>query len=218
MEWLKFDEDGKVAPVSAEIRLVPQLQAISTAAYNKGPKDFEGRKKYRMLNELKYLYLMYSSKSPYKDYSPTDRLQEALSDCNFSPTWTPSKELNALIERYNAATPNRVVRLLKTTENFIDKFDQHLRGINLDERNSAGGLVHKANEIMATLERLPRLSETLFELEKQAKAGAVSRVSSKGDHEVGLMAIKKINGRAKRSTELGTDEPSQDPNSEGELQ
>lgn len=217
MEWLEFDEDGIVRPVADEIRLVPELQVISTLVYNRGPKDSSGRKKYRLLNELKYLYLVYSPKSPYKDYSPTDRLQEAISDCNFTPDWKPSKELNALIARYNAATPNRIMRLLKTTEDFIDKFDKHLRNIDLDERNAAQGLVHKATDIMGTLERLPRLSETLFELEKQARVGVVTKVTSKGDHEVGLMALKKMNGRSKRNTGVGDSAATEEGDSKREF-
>lgn len=204
MEWLKLDDDGEIHFVSEEIKLVPEIQAISTLAYNKGPKDHDGRKKYRSKNELKYLYLNYSLKSPYRDFSEAERAVEARTDCGFPPEWKESPELKALVVRYQKSTPGKVNRMLNTVAKFMDKFEVYLNNINMDERNASGGLVYKATDVMATLERLPRLAETLQELENQAKLGVISKVTSKGDHEVGWM--NKDNKITKRNIDNANSE------------
>ncbi len=188
MEWLKLNDDtGEVSLVAEEVKLVPELQLITTLTYNKGPKDHEGRKKYRAKSELKYLYLAYSLKSPYRDFSEPERILEAKKDCGLPEEWRESSELKALVVRYKASTPGKVNRLLNTVAKFMDKFETYLNKIDLDERNASGGLVYKATDVMATLERLPRLAETLQELENQAKLGVIAKVTSKGDHEIGWM-------------------------------
>lgn len=194
MEWLSIDENGEIRFVSEECKLVPEVQAILTLNYNKQPKDHDGRKKYRAKNELKYLYLAYSLKSPYRDYSEKERIEEAKLDCNFDSSWTPSPELIALIEKYKRGTPGKINRLLTTVTKFIDKFENHLNTVDLNERSNTGGLIHSPKAIIDTLERLPRLAETLQELETQAKLGVISKVSSKGDHEVGWMAMSQSTG------------------------
>lgn len=188
MEWLKINEEGEIEFVAEEVKLVPEVQALLALAYNKGTGDFEGRKKLRARKEIKYLYLAYSFKSPYKDYNETERIAEAKTDCGFDAVWQESKELKALVPKFQKGNQSKVTRLLGTVERFIDKFEKHLNDIRLDERTPAGGLVHSAKAIMETLERLPRFAETLQELEQQAKSGVIVKTTSRGDQEVGWMA------------------------------
>lgn len=187
MDWLTINENGEVEFASEEIKLVPEVLRLLTLNYNKGPGDNEGRKKRRALTELKYLYLAYSPKSPYKDFSDTERIAEARIDCNLPVTWEESEELKAVIPKFFKGTKTKVARLLDTVNKFMDKFEAHLNSIDLNERNMSGGIVHTPKSVMETLERLPRLAETLQELENQARSGIIVKTSSKGDHEVGWM-------------------------------
>lgn len=188
MEWLKINEEGDVEFISEEVKLVPQVQAILALAYNKGPKDFDGRKKYRAKREMKYLYLAYSPRSPYKDYNELERIAEAKIDCEFDAVWQESTELKELVPKFKRGNESKVTRLLATVEKFVDKFEAHLNSIDLNERTGTGGLVHSSKAIMETLERLPRFAETLQELEQQAKSGVIVKTTSRGDQEVGWMA------------------------------
>jgi len=189
MEWLKINADGEVEFVAEEIRLIPEIQALYTLNYNKGKNDADGRKRYRALAEVKYLYLAYSPKSPYRDYSEIERKKEAILDCAFGEHWVESPELQALIPKFLKGNQNKIVRLLGTVERFVEKFEAHLNKINLEERTDGGMMVHKPKDIMDTLERMPRLADTLIELERQAKTDSIRKVSSKGDHELGWMAL-----------------------------
>lgn len=204
MDWIKINDEGEIEFVSEEVKLVPEMQALLSLAYNKGKGDFEGRKKLRAKTELKYLFLAYSPKSPYKDYSKTERIAEARLDCKFLPEWEESTELKLLIPKFEEGTKNKVGRLLKTVQNFIDKFETNLNTLDLNERNASGGLVYKATDIMATLERLPRLAETLQELETQAKAGIIVKTNVKGDHEAGWAGLhSNIKGKREEVEEDG---------------
>ena len=100
MEWIKLDEEGEVQFVTEECKLVPEIQELQSLKYNKGKGDIDGRKRFRSKQELKYLYLTYSPKSPYKDYSERERIEEAKKDCRFSEFWVESPELKLLIPKF----------------------------------------------------------------------------------------------------------------------
>lgn len=190
MEWIKLNEDGEVEFVTEECKLVPEIQAIQTLNYNKGKGDIDGRKRVRAKQELKYLYLAYSPKSPYKDYSERERLEESKKDCNFSEHWIESPELKALIPKFVRGTQNKIVRSINTINKFLDKFDKHLNELDLNERNLSGGLIHNPKSIMQTLEELPELALKLADLERQARTDTVQKATgSKGDHELGWMGL-----------------------------
>lgn len=189
MEWVKINEEGEIEFVADEVKLVPEVQAILALNYNKQKKDTDGRKRYRAKNELRYLYLVYSMRSPYKDYSEEERIKEAKLECGFGPEWVESPELKALIPKFIKGTQNKAVNMLKKVHKFIDKFETHLDKIDLNERNSSGGLVHTPKSVIETLNSLPKLLETLQELENQARLGIVAKSNSRGDHELGWLAV-----------------------------
>ena len=67
MEWIKIDEEGELVLVEDEVKLVPEVQALLSSKYNK---------KGRAMQEFKYLFLAYSYKSPYRDFSEKERIAE----------------------------------------------------------------------------------------------------------------------------------------------
>lgn len=199
MEWIKISEDGNdVELVSEEISLVPELALIHSLKYNKGKGDVDGRKRTRAKQELKYLYLCYSSKSPYRDYSKLERMEEAKRDCGFPGDWVESTELQLLVAKYVKGNKSKIERLLTTTEDFLEKFETHLNTIVLGERNASGGMVHDPGKIIATLKQLPGLAQTIQELEQQVKLGVVGNPKSKGDHEMGWMATNTYTEKAEQ--------------------
>ncbi len=203
MDWLRLNDEGEIEFVSEEIKLVPELQTLLALKYNKGKGDQDGRKRYRALNELKYLYLVYSNKSPYKDYSDADRLQEAKLDCNFSQDWEESTELKLLIPKFLKGNQSKLARLLTTTEKVLDKLDGYFNSINLEEKNDKGDYVNDPKKVMDALKQLPGLAQTLQELEQQVKVGVVGNPRSKGDHTLGWMADTKQPKKTKAKEDDG---------------
>jgi hypothetical protein len=201
MEWIKLNKDGEIEFVSEECKLVPEVQTLLSLKYNKGSKDHDGRKRYRALDELKYMYLAYSPKSPYKDFYEDERIAEAKIDCNFSKEWKESEELKACIVKYSKGSVSKITRSLGTVEKFLEKFEKHLNSIDLNERNAGGGLVHDPAKVMATLGRLPDFLQTIQELERAAKNDIIASPKSKGDHELGWMAMNKNNVKPKQREE-----------------
>lgn len=210
MEWIKINNEGEIEFVSEEVKLVPEMQALLSLKYNKGPKDHDGRKRYRSTEELRYMYLAYSPKSPYKDYTTEERIAEAKLDCKFPEGWIESPELQLLIAKYLKGTVSKVSRSLGTVEKFLEKFENHLNKINLDERTAGGGLIHDPAKVMNTLKALPDFLITIHELERQAKNDIITSPKSKGDHELGWMATmtNQTNGK-QRKEELETDRESE---------
>lgn len=198
MDWLKINNNGDLEFVMEEVKLVPEIQALLTLKYNKDTKgDMDGRKKLKALNELRYMYLVHSPKSPYRDYSEKERTEEAKKDCNLSEHWVESPELKLVITKFLKGVENRTTRSVKLIERFLEKFENHLENIDLNERTAAGGVVHDPSKVMATLKNLPSFLITLQELEQQSKLGIVSTPTSKGDHELGWMAMNKDTGKVR---------------------
>lgn len=201
MEWLKVTEDGNVEFVSEEVKLVPEIQALLTLKYNKDKGDNSGRKRSRGLDELRYMYLSYSPKSPYRDYSEEERAEEAKKDCGFPPDWQESTELKLAIAKFSKGSVSKVGRLLATVNKFLEKFEKHLNTIDLNERNNNGGLIHDPAKILSTLSQLPKTAQTIQELEQQIKLGHVGTPKSKGDHELGWMAMSEQSPRVNEEQE-----------------
>lgn len=199
MEWIKINDEGEIEFVSEEVKLVPEIQALKTLAYNKGPGDHDGRKKLRAKTELKYLYLVYSPKSPYKDYSEVDRVAEAKLDCKLPDSWEESTELKLLIPKFKKGNSSKVERLLATVTKFLDKFEIHLNTIDLTERTATGGLLYDPKKILETLNQLPKVAATVQELEQQVKYGLISTTKVQGDHELGWAGVNK-NALQRRNT------------------
>jgi hypothetical protein len=196
MEWLKINQEGIVEFASEEIKLVPEVQALLALKYNKQKGDLDGRKRYRALAELKYVYLAYSSKSPYSDYSEQERLEEAKLDCELAADWIESDELKAVVLKYQKGSMSKIERLLRTAEKVIDKLDIHLNSVDLAEKKENGEYVNKPKEIIDTLKQLPALAQTLQNLEQQVKRGVVGTMTAKGDQEPGWMDGSENNMRS----------------------
>lgn len=199
MDWLKITDTGEIEFVTDEVKLVPEVKALLAKSYDK-----KGRAK----QELMYLFLAYSYKSPYKDYSEHERLQQAKTDCQFPNDWEESTQVKLLIPKFKQGTTNRASRLLGTVSKFLDKFELHLNSIDLNERTAAGAIVHSPKGIMDTLRQLPGMAETLTELERQARTDIVKKISSKGDHELGWIT--------KQNTVIKREEDDTDIQSQGE--
>lgn len=191
MRWLKINEDGEVELTTEEVKLVPELALIHSLKYNKGEGDMDGRKRKRAKQELKYLYLAYSTKSPYKDYSKEERIEEAKKDCEFNTGWEESTELQLLIKKFQQGEKSKFERLLSAAENFLEKLETHLSKVDFDKTDEKGALVYDPNKILTTLQKLPGLAQTIQELELQIRNGNVGNPKSKGDHEIGWMAMQE---------------------------
>lgn len=209
MEWLRLNDDGEIEFVSEEIKLVPEMQALLALKYNKAKGDLDGRKRYRALNELKYMYLNYSIKGPYRDYSDADRLVEAKLDCSLPGEWEESTELKLLIPKYLKGSKSKLARLLTTTEGVLDKLDAYFNSINLLEKKDNGEYVNDPKKIMDALKQLPGLAQTLQELEQQVKIGSIGNPRSKGDHTLGWMAEDQ-NKKKKTTTRENEPEAEED--------
>lgn len=207
MEWCRINEDGEIEFNSEEVKLVPEVKAILAVNYNKGMKgDSSGREKLRAKTEVKYLYLRYSNKSPYRDYDEKEQIEEAKKDCGFSEHWVESPELQALIPKFIKGNTSIEERALNTAKKFLQKFENHLNDITLDERNASGGLVHDPGKIMKTLEQLPSFLLKIGEFQRQISQGTVANPTSKGDHEIGWMAMGDHNDGQRKGTNRETSE------------
>lgn len=190
---VRVDDDGEVIGIEDEYKVMPEFKALWTLDYNKGPRDHDGRKRLRAKSELLYMWSMYSPRTPYRDYSEKDREEQSREDSSLPPEWEPSKELSVAIEKYKKCTETRFYKLLLGAEKAIDKVRDYLNTVDLTQTTSGGSLVNHPTDVMRVISDLPKMAAALKSLEEQAKYDIVSTSKSKGDHEVGWMAISEEN-------------------------
>lgn len=190
MKLTKIDDNGNVTGITDEFRSMPEFRTIWTLEYNKGKGDHDGRKRDRAKAELLYVEYMYNPKTPYRDYSEKDREEQARLDTGLTGDWEPSKELLSVIKKYKDSVTTRFYKLLTAAENAIDKIRNYLDTVDLTKETSSGNLVNHPTDVIKVLSDLPKLATALKALQEQAKYDLVSSSKTKGDHEVGWMAIK----------------------------
>lgn len=186
---LKIDEAGEIIGFEEEeLSTLSVFKSILTLKYNQQPGDIDGRKRNRAKAEMKYVFLRYDPRSPYREYNEVDRENESRIEVGFPADWAPSVELKLFIQAYEKiVNSDRFMRLCKAAESAIDKLETHLKNIDFTEKNNSGGLVNNPKDVINIISSLPQVAAGLKALQEQAKYNLLSPSKSKGDQEMGWL-------------------------------
>jgi hypothetical protein len=194
-------ENNEAKLAREELELIPEFKTLLSLAYNKDKGDIDGRKRFRAIKELTYIWFMYSNSSPYREYDEKERKIESLQTATLPPNYPISTDLLAAIEKYKKLTDTRVLKLIRAAEKAIDRLREYFETVNFTERNSAGTLVNKPSEVISAISQLDKVSEGLERLATRQKAEKNQFVDARGTQESGwLMEQDKLNGTRTNTT------------------
>lgn len=204
----KIGEEGEfVGFENNEVTAIPAFKAMLALNYNKQKGDIDGRKRFRAKSEFFYMYLMYDPRSPYVNYTEQERHEESLRDAGLDSDWKPSEEFNKVKEKYLLCVESRFYKVLKSAEKALDQIRVFLDSVDLSDPSKS---TTKPKDIIDIIADLPKVSASLSQLQEQAKLSLSPVSQSKGDHELGFLATRKLKGDGRTTS----GEDSQEDNTE----
>jgi len=172
--------------LSDEALLVEQFKVLHAMSYNKQPGDTQGRLRNRAISECKYIYHFCDYRSEYSEYDDEERHIESLLSAGLPEDYQISEEMQACIDIFLALQVTRMLKTLETAEKTLDKLREYFEGIDFNEKDEKGALVHNPKNVMASIADLGNVNKKISELRKQVKAELKETESLRGDHEGGF--------------------------------
>ena len=186
MSLTLFTIEDYVPRLSDETLLIEEFRVLHTMAYNKRKGDVQGRNRIRAIQECRYIYHMYDYRSEFSEYEDDERKVEALTSSELEENYTISDQMQACIDIFIKLQNTRMLKTLVTAEKTLDKIRSYYDGVNFNEVDEKGALVHKPKDIMASITDLGNVNKKLSDLRKQVKAELKETASLRGDHEGGF--------------------------------
>lgn len=170
-----------------EIMLVKEFSNLWEPARNKTKKDPKGEKRTRAFRELAYIWLMCDWASPYADYSEQERHEECLKDAGLTEKEWADPTFREAVRKYrDLQNASRSLKLIKSTQQVVDKIIDYFDTIDLQERDPVTSKpVYKVKDVMAEMNTIPQLVEDLKQLEILYKKEQEQENGLMGNVEVG---------------------------------
>ena len=170
-----------------EVMLVKEFANLWEPARNKTKKDPKGEKRTRAFRELAYIWLMCDWASPYADYSEQERHEECLKDAGLTEKEWADPTFREAVRKYrDLQNASRSLKLIKSTQQVVDKIIDYFDTIDLQERDPVTSKpVYKVKDVMAEMNTIPQLVEDLKQLEILYKKEQEQENGLMGNVEVG---------------------------------
>jgi hypothetical protein len=180
IKLLKLTSDYTVEPNKEGLFLIPEFKGLFTLNYNKAPGDVDGRKRIRAQKEIIYIYFMYDIESEYLNFSEGQRHLESLKAAGLDEDYKISKEMEAAIEKFRAASESREIKMLKSAYKRIDKLIKFWEDQVITNPNHS-------TAIQKEIQGLAQLMDSLRKVEDQVKKNIKSASKIRGDQEPGYL-------------------------------
>ena len=156
---------------NANILLVPEFAALLEPERNKVDNDPEGKYKLRAFREFKYIYLAEHWQSPYSDYLPADKFENAKKDSKITEEEFNDPTFREACRKFRALQEsNPSLRLLQAAKDTVNRLVDYYQNLDPQERSETDGKpIFKTKDILAELSTLPKVQESLSILENQVK-------------------------------------------------
>ena len=130
--------------------------------------------------EISYIVFMYDYRSPYRDYSESDRRDKVVQDCfPDEQDWVPDEAISKAVERFRELQETANSRLLQAAKVAADKLTDYFRNVDASA----------ATEIVRNLKELGTVVKSLDALEKQVQKEQLEKSNVRGGQEIGLFEV-----------------------------
>ena len=183
-------EDYSPVPTE-EAYAIKEFSDLLTLQYNKGKGDTQGRKRYRGIKELEFIFFFVDYRSEFAKYAKEERRIEALHAAGLDENYKISKELTAAITQYRKLQETRPIKLLNAARQAVDKMTEYFNSVELTIEGPNGNLIPnpdvQAKDVMANLSNLAKVLKGLDDLEDQIKTQEMQTQSLRGEAEPGRL-------------------------------
>ena len=203
MNLFTVGTDFKVALNKDWLLLVPQFKKLIHR--DRGSiGDVDGRKKFKAIKELTYIYHVSDPRSPLESFQPMEREEKALQYAELKEQDIDNAVLEALSEYevlLSDASPS--LALLRSAKSANSKLIEHFDTIDFDATDKQGKLLHSATSHIKNITMLKPLHESIVAFEKivfdelKEKQGTRGKTEL-GDREIGAATRRKWDEKSAR--------------------
>lgn len=135
-----------------------------------------------LYKELGYIYYFCDMKSEFQfEVNPLKREEDIKRFVGLAEDWKADELVKTCIDVYHYLSQTVSSRLLETAYLTVDKFDQQIRDIDLNERDKNGKPIWNQKQIMDLASSIPSLLKTVTEAESEFLKNEKKETRLKGD-------------------------------------
>lgn len=146
----------------------------------------KSKDKHKAIMELSYVYFFADGRSDFIDILDLEtRTEEIKISLSLPKDWKPSPLVEAAIKFYLEREDTVANRLLQAGIKGAEKIADFINGIDLNERDDKGKMVHNTKQIQSTIEALPKTVKSLIEAQKEVKKEKETKSGARGSQQKG---------------------------------
>jgi hypothetical protein len=187
IDILVLDQEDNIVVNSAPVLSVPEFAAIWDPSFNIAKNDKKGTKRLKAYQVFKFIWFAYDFKSPYQEMPEDLKIETALNDTGLTQEDSKDPIIDRAVKKYNTFQKTRLIRLLDTCQLALDKVDDFIKHIDLNERDDKGSYMHKTKDILSQVADIGDVAGGLEALEQQVKKEMVSKSAIRGDVSEGYL-------------------------------
>ena len=186
MDFLKF-QNNQVILERDEILLVKEFRQLLDPSHNKCKADSTGELGLRTIKELTYIYLYLDWKSPYSEYSETERKEAARSDSDLTEKELLDPVFLEACKKYQDLQDTRKLKLLRSSYKAMDELRIYFETVDLTEVDTMSGKpIYSARDVISNIQSLGKVVEGLEQLELIVRKEKQQSKGVRGDADPGM--------------------------------
>jgi len=171
----------------ADVFLIKEFRELFDENRCKEKSDPKGLLKNRAIRELSYIYLVYDWKSPYSEYSESEKRDTALLDTNLTKEELSDSKFQAAITKYLEMQDTRVLKMLNSAYRAMDELRLYFETVDLQERDiMTGKPVYTAKNVVSEIAGLGKLVESIDNLKQRVMKEREKETDLRGGAEPGM--------------------------------
>lgn len=187
MELFTLNENLNPVINKPDVFLIKEFKELFDEQRCKGIKgDPNGKLKFRAQRELSYIYLMYDWKTPYSEYSVSERKEAALLDSEMDVKGLEDPLFKAACLKYQDLQDSRILRLLNSAYKAVDELRLYFDTLDITEKDMQGKPVYSTKNVMAEIAGLGKTVEGLQQLQFMVMKEREKANDLRGSQEPGI--------------------------------
>lgn len=190
MDFFELNSEYELT-VREDVWVVPEFEAMLDEEFNcEDVLDPNGKNRTKCFSLLKYIYLMYSWKSPNSQMIAKERHELALEQSSIKESWLDDMVVVKAIKAFNKMQETRVSKLLDSVNTGLDKLRIYFDNIDFTELDPMTGKpINTTKDFLANVTGLEKSLDALKKLEDKVKKERQESSALKGDVEAGMFDL-----------------------------
>lgn len=174
------------------LAVVPEPEVYMISPFKEILERDKSKKKVVALQELAYIEFMSSLKksNPFAGYNDGERedaiIKAVFNGENYNPDKLVLEGIKFISELQTTHSP--VYSLYLKSKKAVEGIKRFFDEVDVNERDDRGKPIHKATDVLRSINEVPKTLATLKDLEKKIQAEDLSVSKNRGEIKVGMFA------------------------------